>query len=625
MNLRKNGRICRPALLVLGFLSCGFTWGSSLPPCDKASEAVKEITRQSSADKRLEAEKKVRELCAEGGAAHYLKGLALEAAQRQEEAVEEYRSAVKKDPQLAEAHGRLGLLLFEKGAREEASVELFEASKSKPDPDYARALGDIFQAAQLYALALSQYERALPTYGNDAKLRVGMARSYLGLGERAKARDLLVEALRLDPANLAASLELAEIYRGDKQYQDALQQLKQASAAHPDNRDIHFRLARLLDLMGEEKLADAQYRQAGMERASTPADHLEKAALYQQGTAFLKAAREYEALLLKQPDAPGVREKLGDALLAAGHDGEAITAYEEALRRKETSSQLLYNLGTLYERKGDLDQAIRRFSEAIRLDPENGDARRRLAEIHTVRGDLDAAIAQYRELVSRHGDNPLSYYKLARLYEQRRQYEDAIRAYSKAIELDQDSEVAHLGIARLYQKRKQPEQAEKHLIEVLRLDPKHAEARELLISLYVKARRYDDTEKLLKASAELNPESANDQYRLGVIYAFRGNNDGAREQYQKALALKPDHARALNALGKLYLRLGEKEKAREALAAARKADPDLLEPVELLSKLDLKKAHKKQEYRKHLSKHKKVKKVSKERKGKSKKKKKARR
>ena len=574
-------------LLSFALLTCGFTWGlGKSDPCSEASKAVAGLTPETPTLQRDKIEKSVLKSCSDGAAAFYLRGISLEAEEKSGEAIGAYRKAATKDPRLADAHGRLGLLLLGKGEREEASVQLVTALQLKDSPSYARAAGEIFLEGKLHALAIHFFEQALPAYAADAALQLEMGQAYLGMGNSARARPLFEEATRLDPAGAAGHLGLAACYRQEKQFDQAIAELRLALAADSGNRESRYQLGQLLEWTGKTEEADREYHLAGVERALGPADYLKKAAEYSAAGSFERAAAAYDAFLLKKPDAAGIREKLGDARMAAGHDLEAINAYEEAIRRREGSSRISCNLGILYERKGNLDEAINSFQEAVRLDAGNGDARRRLAEIHALRGSFAAAIDEYRELIARHDANPLSYYKLARLLEKERDFQGAAGAYQKAVELDPNNTEAHRGLAFLLLYRHLPGNVEKELREVLRLRPADMEARNALIALCVKQKRYDETTTLLQEDVRLNAESPDSQYRLGVMYAFRHQDDEARAAFQAAINLKPDHARALNALGKLYLKAGDREKAKDAFAAAHQADPKLLEPIDLSNRLN---------------------------------------
>ena len=141
MNQNPFSRAVRPCILLLAFFSCGFTWGGGgKDQCDEARTVGEAVSPETASAERDLAAQKVQKLCPEGGAGEYLKGVALEAGQNPEQAMEAYRAAGRKDPLLADAKGRLGLLLFARGAREEASVALFEALRLKQKPEYARTL-----------------------------------------------------------------------------------------------------------------------------------------------------------------------------------------------------------------------------------------------------------------------------------------------------------------------------------------------------------------------------------------------------------------------------------------------------------------------------------------------------
>ena len=207
-------RICLALLLPFAVLASGFTWGlGKSDPCSEASKAVAGLTPETPAVQRDKIEKSVLKSCPDGAAVGYLRGISLEAERKSEEASAAYRSATLKDPRLADAHGRLGLLLLGKGEREEASVELIAALQLKDSPSYARAAGDIFLEGKLHALAIHFFEQALPAYASDAALRLEMGQSYLGMGNTARATPLFEEALRLDPAGAAGHLGLAACYR----------------------------------------------------------------------------------------------------------------------------------------------------------------------------------------------------------------------------------------------------------------------------------------------------------------------------------------------------------------------------------------------------------------------------
>ncbi len=306
---------------------------------------------------------------------------------------------------------------------------------------------------------------------------------------------------------------------------------------------------------------------------------------YLQARQWEQAIGEYRAALVERPEWPAALERLADALMAAGKDGEAISAYERLLSLDGSRGSVRYTLGVLHERGGHLKEAEIQYSECLRQEPDNDDARRHLADIYVLRGNLSLATKEYRQLITRQPANPLFHFRLARVLEDRRCYGEAIGAYRRAIELAPHNAELRRELARLYRMQGKGDGAIRQYRELLRMDNGDTEARNSLISLYVKLRRYGDLRQLLQEGVKLFPDDPDSHFRMGLMHDFGREYPAAISEYRKALALKNDHARALKGLGKVYLKLGKPAKAKECLVAARKADPDLREAKELLNSL----------------------------------------
>ncbi len=112
-------------------VTCGFNWG--FDDCTKAKSLIPALSGLSG-EKRAKQENRILKLCPDGAAAHFVLGLRHERQGEVDEAVDEYRAAVKDDGTLAEAHRNLGLLLLNRGVRDESAVELTRGLMGKADP-----------------------------------------------------------------------------------------------------------------------------------------------------------------------------------------------------------------------------------------------------------------------------------------------------------------------------------------------------------------------------------------------------------------------------------------------------------------------------------------------------------
>ncbi len=68
----------------------------------------------------------------------------------------------------------------------------------------------------------------------------------------------------------------------------------------------------------------------------------------------------------------------GDEAYSRENYSEAVSLYEEAIKKDGVSTDLYYNLGNAYYRIGDISNAILSYERSLRLDPANDDARANL-------------------------------------------------------------------------------------------------------------------------------------------------------------------------------------------------------------------------------------------------------
>jgi tetratricopeptide (TPR) repeat protein len=105
--------------------------------------------------------------------------------------------------------------------------------------------------------ALAAYEQALKVKSTP-ELALDAAREAAATGDLAKARDFYVRAMGSPATQDVATRELGqlELEKGDKQ--QAVELLKKAAAAEPDDAEVHLRLAQALSATGDTSGANAE-------------------------------------------------------------------------------------------------------------------------------------------------------------------------------------------------------------------------------------------------------------------------------------------------------------------------------------------------------------------------------
>ena len=93
------------------------------------------------------------------------------------------------------------------------------------------------------------------------------------------------------------------------------------------------------------------------------------------------------ALLVRDPELPGLLLALGDALMTEGRPTEGMLAFHRAAQVAPDSSQTHFTLGQALLFRGDARQAAEHLRKAAALDPEHAAARQQLAWILTTTRD----------------------------------------------------------------------------------------------------------------------------------------------------------------------------------------------------------------------------------------------
>jgi len=574
------------ALLAVIVCCCGFSWGlGKSDPCEEARTTLAALSTTTDLTKRSKLEETIFKACPNGAAGLFIRGLQAEKASKPDAALGLYREALAQDTTIAEAHGNLGLLLLARGLEEEASVELTRGLMGRPDPRYHRALARIMSTASLPTLALYHYSEALKAFPDDAGMHASLAGAYVQLGQFDNAEAEFIRLKALQPGEVRFHLGLADVYRKAGRLDRSIEELQSYLRNNSSDKQGHRLLAEVLMEKGEREAARQEYLLAGVDVTINPEDFARKGDEYMAAREFGQAIGAYQTALKGRPAWQNIQFRLGKAQMSAGRDDDALATFTALIKAGFMDGALFHDLGLLHERGGRLDEAISAYRLSLIHEPGNVNAHRRLAEIFTWRGSFADAADQYRELIRLRGDNPLYHLNLARVYDRMKDLKHAVIEYETAVRLDPDNLEGHRELARIFLRESQTAKAEQHYTEVLRLHSEDEPARNAMITLYVKQKRYDDLTTFVKKWLEKSPDDPQRHYRLGIVYELRKEYDPAVTEYRKAIELQPDNAKMLLALGRTYMKTGRLSESREMLEAARKADPTFAEPQLLLSSI----------------------------------------
>jgi len=502
------------------------------------------------------------------------RGDALMAQGKYDEAVLEYRNALKVDNRFGDAHFKLAKALDKTQNSRQAAKEYLRAADLLPD----RA--DAQLEAALLMLA-----------GSD----------FVGARKHADA------ALKADPKNVEAQLVLANAMAGLKDLPGAVRELEQAMQVAPGDSRPYSSLGTLEASRGNAVAAEAAFRKAlqteprsviarialarflWVQRRAVETEQVLKEAIEidrdndlanrMLAVFYLRQARTSEAetplLRLVNAKDPGATLTLADLYTRTQRVPKARELYETLKQRESTRGIAVMRLAALDYLANDRQKAFAAVDEALKQTPTNAQLLALKSEFllkdHRVGEALDTA----KKAVE--GDAKLGVAQLALAGAQAAagNIDEAVRSYQEALNLDSRLTPAHGELARHLLALGQLDRALTHARAAVAAFPQDAEARLVLARvLLAKA-------DLAGAEAELDTLKKAPTANASAVYAVSGqlmmakrDGPGAIRDLDKALELNASNLEALAARLAVDLHFKKVKEGRARLDRAITQNPN---------------------------------------------------
>jgi tetratricopeptide (TPR) repeat protein len=204
----------------------------------------------------------------ESGYGHLRLGLAFEQKGRNTEAIAEYRTAIKLEPERAETHRNLANLLSNSSQLNEALAEYQSALKI--NPDYVSAhynLALLLVKLDRPAEAMKQDLEVLRLDPDFANAHVNLAILLAKNGQYDEAIKHCDEVVRLDPASWFSRYLKGKVLLKKGRAQEAVESLKQALQIAPDNPYVLGYLAQVLASHDDPNIRDGRAAFALIQKA----------------------------------------------------------------------------------------------------------------------------------------------------------------------------------------------------------------------------------------------------------------------------------------------------------------------------------------------------------------------
>ncbi len=425
-----------------------------------------------------------------------------------------YERILSLDPEREEAYKILGKLYMDEGEPDKAA-DVFERMVSRFPKAYVGHyhLGKAYSELGRFGKAEAAFERTIELAPSLNQPRWELIHLYQSRGNDGKIRDLYEGILEQNPDNIAAAIELslacyeegkaekadrllAELGRRSaedagvvrtlmqrlvikERYSEALTVIKGMRAGAPDDPGLQYASGVVLFNMDKNPEAVAAFK------AVPPESSFYLNAVIHRGIIAYQQEELDKAIEIMQ-DALGSFEEADKRELIPylssfyQQKGELETAEQlvrQGLEITPEDTDLLFELGVLYDKQQRSDAAIETMERVLEIDPDHADALNYIGYTYADKGiHLDQAEEMIRRALEQKPENGYIIDSLGWLYYQRGMYEKAATHIEKAARLVPDDPIVLEHLGDVYVKLNKPRKALDSYQQALDLGPEDPEA-----------------------------------------------------------------------------------------------------------------------------------------------------
>ncbi|MDR0305289.1 MAG: tetratricopeptide repeat protein [Chitinispirillales bacterium] len=491
-----------------------------------------------------------------------LAGFAANACEGVSKALEYYQRGLRQYPNDQLLRANAAQIYFNQKNYEQAQ-KLWDGlveSLTEPSVFYkraiaARALNDLPGAERFIQRAISMDEKA--------EYHDFLGVLYHTRGNGARAEEHFRKALKLDPNNASAQLNLAMKSSNSADLTAAVAEAsKQLASCKSKCADIALRLSVLY--YHQRKTNDA------ISTLMSVREQDRNIAVYRHLAIYYKEQRDYEKAFSALETAasrftldPKTEYELAEIYLTAGKPDKAVKLFTALLPKwKENLWRLHYQLGYAYMEMNDLQMAKASFEKSLSIRSDNPASRGLLAFVLNRMGETEKARAHWEKNVKEDPNNPVIFINLGLSHENKGEYEKALENYRKALSLKPSEKAVNINMGNAYQALNKIPEA----LTAYNLALESEKRQEAAWSIFLLARKRNDMERAQRMHAILRKEFPSSVYcarASAEMDLLKGDTAKALISFE---AIKEKDAHDWHMLSKIYAGRGDNQKTQNALS-----------------------------------------------------------
>lgn len=303
---------------------------------------------------------------------------------RFKQAADAFREVIRKYPDYAKAHSRLGAALAAQHDADEAA-------------------GDKTAAQNDYDTAILEERTAIKNDPKYASPHIILGQIYANQTKMNDAITEFKEALSIKPTMFTANLDLGIAYLTAGDIDNSIEAFKKASQLRPDEPVPHVNLGILLDKKGNHKDAINEELEAirvDKSHAFVKDSYVNLGNIYLDSNDLDNAKDYFEKALKVAPGHPNALSGLGWVQFEKGFPDEGMKREKQALANSHGFFVPAHTrLAMMLAKQGKKAEAEAEFKDALKVSPKDLAAGTEYAKFLEKNGQKDEAKAQYKKVL----------------------------------------------------------------------------------------------------------------------------------------------------------------------------------------------------------------------------------
>lgn len=494
---------------------------------------------------------------------------------KQSAAIIEYKNALQKNPQDAQARVALAELYLKQELGRAAEKELLQARQLGLDED---RIGPLLGEALLLS---HDFKRVLelvnPAAAKSLEKRADLVRIHadaqFGLGQVELGCAQYKEALNLDAKLAAAYWGLARCARLREGAQAARAMYQKALALNPNNPRTQAEYGNMEYGLGNLPEAEKRYAEAIKLDGDFPLARAGHAlVVYLQGRGEASAA-EIERLRKDYPDSP-LGKSLQAMLAFDKQDYEsALKMSAEALKDMPHHLPSLALYGRAAYKLGRYDEAWRGLSRFLIANPENAHVRKMVANAQIKLKRYRDALETLAPLAGENSKDADALILAGGANFSLDKPQIAARLFERALAVNPKSADAHMALAKIQLAANDQSGAKHHLQQAVQLAPNDLQALYSLAQVHMGAREYDQALAILADIEKRWPNRVETPVLQAQALFDKKDAAGARRVLEARLRTAPKDVGAALNIARIDMAEGKPAAARRLVQGVLDANP----------------------------------------------------